>query len=124
MGLFKNNNRKTKEVEVQGEKFLMVEPSALNRILWHEYHAEIIKPLPDDATNTQKAIVVAKSNAFLVATCLTGHFPEMSINTIRTMISEDITDTDDLSLFTSEAEELAGLKIEEKDLPEESSVTD
>ena len=124
MGLFKKSKRKTKEVEVQGEKFLMVEPSALNRILWHEYHEDLIKPLNDDSTNTQKGIMVAKSNAYLVAICLTGHFPDLSINAIRIMISEDITDQADLDKFTDAAEEVAGLKIEAKELPQESLETD
>jgi len=124
MGLFKTQNRKTIEAEVQGEKFLMVEPSALNRIGFFKYHDSLIKELNDDSTNIEKAFISTQSDAYLIAICLTGKFPEMSITAIRTMILEDITDSDDLAIFRDVAEDLSGLKIEAQDVQDENSDID
>lgn len=124
MSLFKNHIRKTKEVEVQGEKFILTEPSVYNRIAFFDYHDSLTKDLKEDASNFQKALVNTKSNAYLIAICLTDHFPETSMLQIQRDVIADLTDQDDIDLMNDAAEELAGLKMEQMDLQDESSDTD
>ena len=123
MALFKNHKRKTKEVEVQGEKFILIEPSAYNRIAFFEYHESLTTDLKEDASNFQKALINSKSDAYLIAICLTDHFSETSISQIQRDVIADLTDQDDINLIRDAAEELAGLKMEQTDLQDETSGT-
>lgn len=124
MGFFKDYKPKSIEVVVQGEKFTLYEPSAYDRIAYFDNHETLMKELGEKPTNFKQALAGSKSNAYLIAICLRKHFNGTSISQITRNIMEDVTDGDDLEKLLDAAEELAGLKIETKDLEKESSDTD
>ena len=123
MGLFKTDNRKTLTVTVQGEDFTLTEPCVADRMAFFDYHDELMEKLPEDANNFKKAIAANKSNAYLIAICLRGQYPENSVIGIQTMFMADLTNQDDINTFYNAAEVLAGLKVELTDSQGENSDT-
>lgn len=121
MGLFKNDKRKTLSVSVQGEDFTLTEPCVADRIAFFDYHDDLMEKLPEDANNFKKAMVANKSNAYLIAICLRGQYPENSVTGIQNMVAAELTNQDDIDTFYSAAEELAGLKVELTDSVDENS---
>lgn len=124
MNLFKTSVRKGITVTVEGEDFLLVKPSVLNRICYLEYVEEVQKGLDEKSSEIDVAKINLEANCRLVAICLTTHFPDVSVEEIHKTLVEQISDYADLNELSNVAGELAGLKIEVTESQEETLGTD
>ncbi len=124
MSLFKNRKLKTVDVEVQGEKFILTEPSALDMCIYWDSVEEQHKLVNDDSTNMFKAQVNAKTGLMLASICLKPSMPKLNQEEIFANLCNDLTQYGDVNLFIDGAEEVAGLKMDTTDSQDGSSDTD
>ncbi len=132
MGLFKKHKRATKVVTIKGEKFTLIEPSALQMCDYYDMSDTEHKKLGKDSSKATKAKLVTRVNFTLASFCLMRHFnPKMddgeiveTANNIYRMLCDEITDMSDANDLGKAAEEVAGLKFEQTELPDESLETD
>jgi len=129
MGLFKNRKRKTVEVEVQGENFILTEPSALAMCEYYDIMEREHGLVKDGSSIYFKSGINTKVGFRLVAACLVDHFivdgqPTQTPNNIYRMLCDEVTNMNDVNKLIHSAEDAAGLKFEEKELQDESLETD
>ena len=123
MGLFKNHKRKTLEVEVQGEKFILSEPSAQDLCNYYDIMQKEHGAVTDDSTAFFKTSVNNKVSFRLISYCMYRELEETA-NNVYMMLCDEITAFDDIDILLKAAEEVSGLKIEAKELQDENSDID
>lgn len=122
--LFKNKKLKVEEVTVQGEKFTLTEPSALDMCKYFAFVEKEHGLVKEGSSLYFKAEVGGKTDLYLVALCLAKQYPEAHTTEIFKSLCEEITEYDDITKLKNGAEEVAGLKQEITDLQEENSQKD
>ena len=134
MGLFKNHKRKTLDVEIQGEKFTLTEPSAQDLCNYHDIMQKEHETLVEGSSVYFKTVVSNKISFRLIAFCMYRNMKDQTPENVYRMLCDEITDFDDIAKLLNAAEIVSGLKIEvegepelkpeAKDLQDESLVTD
>lgn len=126
MQLFDDNDLHRKEVEIQGKKFTLVEPSALALTRHYDRISEKSKEAAaiDDNGSFRKQVLYTEINFDLVATCLRDQFPDVAHIELYESLCEQVTNFQDIISLTNAAEEICNLKFQGSDSQEESSQDD
>ena len=103
MGFFKNSqgSRKTATLDVKGENFTIIEPSAYDRTVYLEkLNEHVEKSLQHEKDLVKQSQVWYSLNCYLIATCLTHHFKDQTVDQIWEMAKTELTH-DDIEKFLS-----------------------
>ena len=121
MSLFKKRKLKTEEVTVQGEKFILTEPNALNMCMYWDFVEKEHATVKDDSTNLFRVQINAKTALMLTAVCLVPQYPKMSVEEIYNMLCGEITVYSDVNIFSDAADKVTELKTETEEVTQDGN---
>lgn len=107
---FKKDNRRSQEVNIGGETFILKEPSAYDRMTYLNKLDDLISKNEDN--RVKMGLGSVEINAYLIAACLVDHFPDLTIDQIWENAKSDLTDPHYEALVPI-AEDLSNLKFKE-----------